>query len=90
MLDRVVTKSLHAIEMVLDLDLPSMNHDHYGRILSAIKDAGIAGTNLGLKANENRFRKPGKNILEELKKLMAEADTKFSTDLIDVTPILPT
>lgn len=63
-LSRVVRKALAQIEAILDMDLP--DSENAAKYLSIKKDAATAIINAGLKADENRFRRENKDIIERL------------------------
>lgn len=63
-LSRVVHKALQQIEIILDMPVP--DDDSRMKMLSVKKDAAAAIINAGLKADENRFRRENKDIIERL------------------------
>lgn len=63
-LARVVSKALQQIEAILDLPVPQ-GEDRM-KMLSVKKDAAASIINAGLKADENRFRRENKDIVERL------------------------
>ena len=63
-LSRVVRKALAQIEAILDMELPDTENS--AKFLSIKKDAATAIINAGLKADENRFRRENKDIIERL------------------------
>lgn len=63
-LSRVVRKALQQIEDILDMELPE--DESKMKLLSVKKDAASAIINAGLKADENRFRRENKDIIERL------------------------
>jgi hypothetical protein len=66
-LSRVVNKGLAQIEEILDLDINVLTrNDDRLKMLSIKKDAATAIINAGLKADENRFRRENKDIIERL------------------------
>lgn len=65
-LSKVVYKALQQIEMILDIDFKDVPKDEVTKILSIKKDAATAMINAGLKADENRFRRENKDIIERL------------------------
>jgi hypothetical protein len=50
----------------MDINLPSPYDEHYARVLSAKKDAAVAVMNIGLKADENKFRKRETDVISKL------------------------
>lgn len=64
-LSRVVRKALAQIETILDMDLPD-DEQTAMKMLSVKKDAAASIINAGLKADENRFRRENKDIIEKL------------------------
>jgi hypothetical protein len=62
-LSRVVVKALDKIEKILDMKAEGVDKT---KILSIQKDAATAIINAGLKADENRFRRENKDIIERL------------------------
>lgn len=66
-LSRIVHKALANIEAILDMEIPEVKkHEDMARYLSLKKDAATAIINAGLKADENRFRRENKDIIERL------------------------
>lgn len=73
-LSRVVNKALLKLESILDIDTEKKTEDkedYYdnkskAKILSIQKDAAASILNAGLKADENRFRRENKDIIERL------------------------
>lgn len=65
-LSKVVYKALKQIETILDMDLDEAHPDDKMKLLSVKKDAASAILNVGLKADENRFRRENKDIIEKL------------------------
>jgi hypothetical protein len=65
-LSRVVTKALAQIEDILDIDIETVHPDDRMKMMSVKKDAASAIINAGLKADENRFRRENKDIVERL------------------------
>lgn len=65
-LSRVVSKALKQIEAILDLDVDAESADNRMKMLSVKKDAASAIINAGLKADENRFRRENKDVIERL------------------------
>lgn len=72
-LSRVVYKALQQIEKILDEDMPmddqgkpNKSDPNYIKMLSVKKDAASSIINAGLKADENRFRRENKDIIERL------------------------
>lgn len=63
-LSRVVSKALQQIESILDMEIPE--DDTKMKMLSVKKDTAIGILNAGLKADENRFRRENKDIIERL------------------------
>ena len=63
-LSRVVRKALEQIEAILDMPVPA-GEDRM-KMLSVKKDAASSIINAGLKADENRFRRENKDIIEKL------------------------
>lgn len=62
-LSRVVVKALDKIEKILDMKAEGIDKV---KILSIQKDAATSIINAGLKADENRFRRENKDIIERL------------------------
>lgn len=62
LLDRVVGKGLKTLDEVLDMEIPEPDlineevNKIFRTVLSAKKDAAISAANLGLKADEQRFK----------------------------------
>jgi hypothetical protein len=65
-LSRVVRKALEQIEEIIDIDIASVHPDDRMKMLSVKKDAASSIINAGLKADENRFRRENKDIVERL------------------------
>lgn len=68
-LSRVVSKALEQIEEILDMEIPELGTPGGAdrmRLLAIKKDASAAIINAGLKADENRFRRENKDIIEKL------------------------
>lgn len=65
-LSRVVRKALQQIEEILDMEVPEDGHEDRMKMLSVKKDAAASIINAGLKADENRFRRENKDIIEKL------------------------
>jgi hypothetical protein len=66
-LDRVVHKALKQIEAIIDQDIEALTKtEDKLKMLSIKKDAATAIINAGLKADENRFRRENKDIVERL------------------------
>ena len=65
-LSKVVTKALKQIEIILDMDLEKEHPDDRMKMLSVKKDAAASIIHAGLKADENRFRRENKGIIEKL------------------------
>ena len=65
-LSRVVKKALGQMEHILDMDPEDVNPDDKMKLLSVKKDAAASIINAGLKADENRFRRENKDIIEKL------------------------
>lgn len=65
-LSRVVKKALKQIEDILDMEMPVATIAVQAKILSLKKDAAASIINAGLKADENRFRRENKDIVERL------------------------
>lgn len=68
-LSRTVGKALQQIEAILDTPhSTTVNNETFinTKILSIKKDAAAAIINAGLKADENRFRRENKDIIERL------------------------
>ena len=63
-LSRVVHKALQQIETILDMPVPEEGHEDRMKMLSVKKDAASSIINAGLKADENRFRRENKEIIE--------------------------
>lgn len=64
-LSRIVGKALQQIEDILDMEVPE-DRKAAVKLLSVKKDAAAAIINAGLKADENRFRRENKDIIERL------------------------
>jgi hypothetical protein len=65
-LSRVVRKALGQMEEILDIDPAQVEPEDYIKLLSVKKDAAASIINAGLKADENRFRRENKDIIEKL------------------------
>jgi hypothetical protein len=65
-LSRVVRKALNQIEAIIDIDIESVHPDDRMKMLSVKKDAASSIISAGLKADENRFRRENKDIVERL------------------------
>ncbi len=65
-LSRVVSKALKQIETILDMPVPEEGNEDRMKMLSVKKDAAASIINAGLKADENRFRRENKDIIEKL------------------------
>jgi hypothetical protein len=65
-LSRVVHKALQQIEIILDMEVPEEGNEDRMKMLSVKKDAAASIINAGLKADENRFRRENKDIIEKL------------------------
>lgn len=65
-LSKIVHKALKQIETILDEDMPNKSDPNYTKLLSVKKDAATSIINAGLKADENRFRRENKDIIERL------------------------
>lgn len=65
-LSRVVRKALEQIEEIIDIDMASVSTFDRMKMLSVKKDAAASIINAGLKADENRFRRENKDIIERL------------------------
>ncbi len=65
-LSRVVQKGLRQIEDILDADPKDFDPEERIKLMSIKKDAASAIINAGLKADENRFRRENKDIIEKL------------------------
>ncbi|MCK5603818.1 hypothetical protein KAR91_18160 [Candidatus Pacearchaeota archaeon] len=65
-LSRVVQKALAQVETILDMDETLIRVEDRLRLMSIKKDAAISIVNAGLKADENRFRRENKDIIEKL------------------------
>lgn len=65
-LSKVVVKALKQIEIILDIPIPDSSDPNYVKTLSVKKDAAASIINAGLKADENRFRRENKDIIERL------------------------
>ena len=65
-LTRAVRKALDQIEEILDIDITTVKPIDQMKMLSVKKDAASAIINAGLKADENRFRRENKDIIERL------------------------
>ncbi len=65
-LSKVVSKALKQIETILDMDLDDEHPDDRMKMLSVKKDAAASIIHAGLKADENRFRRENKDIIEKL------------------------
>ncbi len=59
-------KALLQIEEILDIDIESVDPENKMKMLSIKKDAAHSIINAGLKADENRFRRENKDIVERL------------------------
>lgn len=65
-LSRVVKKALGQMEEILDMDPATVEPEDRIKLLSVKKDAAASIINAGLKADENRFRRENKDIIEKL------------------------
>ena len=65
-LSRVVRKALNQIETILDMNPMDIEPEDRIKLLSIKKDAANSIINSGLKADENRFRRENKDIIEKL------------------------
>lgn len=65
-LSRVVKKALQQIEDILDQDMEGLTIEMQMKLFSIKKDAATGIINAGLKADENRFRRENKDIVERL------------------------
>lgn len=65
-LDNLIAKAARTLNEVMDINLPSPYDEHYARVLSAKKDAAVAVMNIGLKADENKFRKRETDVISKL------------------------
>lgn len=73
-LSRVVLKALKQIETILDMDPAEAAEEDYMKLLSIKKDAASSIINAGLKADENRFRRENKDILDRLFEKIQKSD----------------
>lgn len=75
-LSRVVRKALKQMEYIMDMDEEDVHPDDRIKLLSVKKDAAASIINAGLKADENRFRRENKDIIEKLfEKIKNDAKT---------------
>lgn len=65
-LSRVVRKGLLQIEAILDVTPDGLTMENQMKLLSIKKDAATSIINAGLKADENRFRRENKDIVDRL------------------------
>lgn len=65
-LSKVVYKALKQIDKILDYSEVGLEDAEKLKLLSVKKDAAIGIINMGLKADENRFRRENKDIIEKL------------------------
>jgi hypothetical protein len=80
-LARLTDKALDTIDEILDLKTQDFDPEERVRVISAKKDAAVSLLNIGLKADENRFKQRQSDILSKLLAAV-RADQK----MIDVTP----
>lgn len=75
-LSRVVGKALKQMEFIMDMDEKDVDPEDRIKLLSVKKDAAASIINAGLKADENRFRRENKDIIEKLfEKIKNDAKT---------------
>lgn len=75
-LSRVVRKALVQMETILDMDSDDVEPEDKLKLLSVKKDAAASIITAGLKADENRFRRENKDIIEKLfEKIKNDAKT---------------
>ncbi len=65
-LSRVVRKALLQIETILDTTTDGLSIEMQMKLMSVKKDAATGIINAGLKADENRFRRENKDIVDRL------------------------
>lgn len=65
-LSKVINKALKQIDTILDQSDAGLEDTDRMKLLSIKKDAAVAIINAGLKADENRFRRENKDIIEKL------------------------
>lgn len=65
-LSRVVRKALLQIESILDTTTEGLSIEMQMKLMSVKKDAATGIINAGLKADENRFRRENKDIVDRL------------------------
>ncbi len=65
-LSRVVKKALLQIENILDTTTEGLSIEMQMKLMSVKKDAATGIINAGLKADENRFRRENKDIVDRL------------------------
>lgn len=75
-LSRVVRKALAQIEKILDKNENDCHPDDRIKLLSVKKDAAASIINAGLKADENRFRRDNKDIIDKLFATIAAKELK--------------
>lgn len=73
-LSRVVQKALQQIETILDMEAEDVAPEDLMKLLSVKKDAASSIINAGLKADENRFRRENKDIIEKLYEKIKNSD----------------
>jgi hypothetical protein len=64
--ERLFSKAIAAQEEILDMELPDVESEHFGRVLGAKASTAQAVINSGLKADENRLRQQKSEVLHEL------------------------
>ena len=50
----------------MDIPIPDPSDENYVKVISARKDAAISLVGMGLKADENRFKKRNNDVLAKL------------------------
>lgn len=73
--DNLVVKAIGKGEEILNIPLPPMSDENFGKILSAQQALTTALINSGLKADENRFRRRQSNALEKIFEAMRGDNT---------------
>jgi hypothetical protein len=84
--EELFNKALDAQEQILDLDLPDVESEHFGRVLTAKATVAQSVINSGLKADENRLRRENKDVMN---KLWDKFEKLPDSKMIDVTPASP-
>jgi hypothetical protein len=65
------------------MELPEIENEHFGRVLTAKATVAQSVINSGLKADENRLRRENKEVMDRLWKKFKDTP---DSNIIDATP----